>query len=406
MRESALTHRNFFIGARDSRNLSERRDETIGESCLLKAGLVYLLRRLYDLIRKTQLGLSISQSLCKVIICISATIPATAQQTVVMIPAPGDTSGSLVVAPDTQPGSISGTVSNVKNEIVPSATVVLEGPAPGDRRTIVTKENGSFEFSGLSPGVPYHVAISAAGFVSWTSPPLVLNPGQFLFLTSSKLEIAGGISSVTVYSSAEQIAVEQIKVEETQRVFGIVPNFYVVYDHDAVPLTTKLKYKLAFRTSVDPVTFVGAAILAGINQAGDTPDYVEGAKGYGQRLGAVYTDSTVDIMFGGAIFPSLFHQDPRYFYQGTGSTKSRVFHALSSPFICKGDSGRWQPNYSSIGGDLTTGAISNLYYPTTNRGPGLVFGGALISTGGRMVNGLIQEFILRRFTPSARNNSP
>jgi hypothetical protein len=108
-------------------------------------------------------------------------------------------------------------------------------------------------------------------------------------------------------------------------------------------------------------------------------------------------------MIGGAILPSLLHQDPRYFYQGTGTKKARALHAISSPFIAKGDNGRWEPNYSSIGGDLATGAISNAYYPESNRGPGLVFDNALITTGGRMVNGLIQEFVLRRLTPSARN---
>ena len=210
---------------------------------------------------------------------------------------------------------------------------------------------------------------------------------------------------MTVYGSSQQIAVEQVRLEEKQRVLGIFPNFYVTYDHDAAPLTAKLKFKLALRTSTDPIVFLGAAAMAGINQAGDRLDYEQGAKGYGQRFGAEYTDSFANIMIGGAILPSLLHQDPRYFYQGSGTTKSRVLHAVSYPFICKGDNGRLQPNYSSIGGDLATGAISNIYYPSSNRGPGLVFEGALISTGGRMLNGLIQEFILRRFTPSARHRN-
>ncbi len=101
-------------------------------------------------------------------------------------------------------------------------------------------------------------------------------------------------------------------------------------------------------------------------------------------------------MIGGAILPSLLHQDPRYFYQGTGSTKSRFWHAVSAPFICKGDNGKLQFNYSSIGGDLASGALSNVYYPTSDRGASLVFTGALITTGGRVANALAQEFILHR----------
>jgi hypothetical protein len=267
----------------------------------------------------------------------------------------------------------------------------------------VANENGSFQFPGLKPGTPYYVTISAEGFAKWTSPAVALNPGQFVILSDVKLRILGGVTSVTVYSSTEQIAVEQVRIEEQQRVLGFIPNFYVVYDHNAVPLTTKLKFSLALKAETDPVTLAGIGFLAGVYQAADHTDYRQGAAGYGQRAGALYANGFTDIMIGGAILPSLLHQDPRYFYQGTGTNKSRALHALSSPFIAKGDNGRWQPNYSSIGGDLASGAISNAYYPSTNRGPGLVFQNALVTSAGRMVNGLIQEFILRKFTPSAKN---
>jgi hypothetical protein len=302
-----------------------------------------------------------------------------------------------------QQGSISGTVIDVNNDIIPGATVVLEGPVHGDRRTVVANDNGAFQFDDLKPGIHYHVTISANGFINWTSPVIILNPGQHIFLTGSRLKIAGGVTSVMVYSSPEQIAVEQVKVEEQQRVFGIIPNFYVVYDSNPVPLSTKLKFKLALRASTDPITFVGIAFFAGIDQAASTPDYVEGAKGYGQRLGADSADGLTDIFIGGAILPSLLHQDPRYFYQGTGTKKSRALHAIASPFVCKGDNGRREPNFSSIGGDLASGAISNFYYPPSNRGPNLVFGNALITTGARMIDSLVQEFVLRRFTSKAKN---
>ena len=103
-------------------------------------------------------------------------------------------------------------------------------------------------------------------------------------------------------------------------------------------------------------------------------------------------------MIGGAILPSLLHQDPRYYYQGTGSNKSRALHALSSPFVCRGDNGRRQPNYSSVGGDLGSAALSNLYYPQSNRGASLVFENFFISTGERMVSSVVQEFVLGRLT--------
>jgi hypothetical protein len=110
-------------------------------------------------------------------------------------------------------------------------------------------------------------------------------------------------------------------------------------------------------------------------------------------------------VIGGAILPSLLHQDPRYFYQGAGTKRSRVLHALSSPFVCKGDNGQWQPNYSTVGGDLAAAAMSNAYYPASNRGPGLFLGNFLINTGQREASNLVQEFILRRLTPKAKDRN-
>jgi hypothetical protein len=201
--------------------------------------------------------------------------------------------------------------------------------------------------------------------------------------------------------TVEQLAQQQVKAEEKQRVLGIIPNFYVVYDKNAVPLTTKLKYELAFRAATDVVSIAGDVVLAGVNQAADTPDYQQGAKGYGQRFGAAYTDSFSNVMIGGAVLPSLLHQDPRYFYQGTGTRKSRLIHAISNPFFCKGDKGRTQFNYSGIGGNLIAASLTNLYYPPSNRGAGLVFSSVLINTGGRLANALVQEFILRKYTTNA-----
>jgi len=168
-----------------------------------------------------------------------------------------------------------------------------------------------------------------------------------------------------------------------------------------VPLTTKLKFQLAAKVAFDPVTFIGVGIAAGAGQAGDHPDYPQGAKGYAERYRTSFANGFTDIMIGGAILPSLLHQDPRYFYQGTGTKKSRALHAFSSPFVCRGDNGQRQVNYSTIGGDLATAAISNAYYPASNRGVGLFLGNFLIGTGQRAAANLAQEFILRRLTHKA-----
>jgi Carboxypeptidase regulatory-like domain len=305
-------------------------------------------------------------------------------------------------APNPGKGRITDTVIDVNNDTVSGATVVLEGSVLRDPRTAVSDDNGFFEFNDLDPGT-YNVSISVKGFANWTSPAIVVEPGQYVILTAAKLKIADALTTVSVVYSPEQVATEQVKIAEQQRVFRIIPNFYVVYDHDAAPLTTKLKFQLALKTSVDPVTVIGTGLLAAINQAGDTPDYGQGMQGYGKRVGAIAADGISNIMIGGAILPSLLHQDPRYFYQGTGTKTSRILHALSSPIICRGDNGRLQPNYSSVGGDLASVALSNAYYPASNRGAGMVFQNLLIYTGERMLNSVIQEFILRKLTSKGKN---
>lgn len=293
---------------------------------------------------------------------------------------------------------IVGTVTDDNGDTLSGATVVLKDAADTEVGRVTSDDNGFFEFKELDPG-NYRVAITAPNFTDWTSPELALTPGQYLILTDSKLHVAAETTTVSVVYSPVEVATEEVKIEETQRVFGIIPNFYVVYDAHPAPLTTKLKFHLALKTSTDIVTVLGVGTLAGINQAGGTPNYVQGAKGYGERFGAVAADGFSDIMLGGAILPSLLHQDPRYYYQGTGTKKSRTLHALSSPFVCRGDNGRLQPNYSSLGGDLGSSALSNLYYPASNRGAGLVFQNFFLSTGERMVSSLVQEFVLGKLTP-------
>ena len=314
-------------------------------------------------------------------------------------------SGQVVSAPVPQAASITGSVTDTDDATIPRATVMVDGAVPNDHRTILANDDGSFVINGLRPAVSYHITIRENGFTDWISSNVTLTPGQQLELTDIKLSV-GAVETTVEAASSEQIALEQVKAEEQQRVFGIIPNFYVVYDPQFVPLTTKLKYQLAFRTATDAVSIASAGMLAGINQAGGTsPNYVQGAKGYGQRFGAAYGGGVANIMIGGAILPSLLHQDPRYFYQGTGTKKSRALHAMSAPFVAKGDNGHWQFNYSSVGGDLSSSALANLYYPKGDRGPGLVFSNAAITTGGRIVNALAQEFILSKLTKRAKEHN-
>src|SRR5579863_353661 len=305
----------------------------------------------------------------------------------------------------TEAGTISGTVLDVSGTPVPGATVELAGVAGSALKT-AANEDGVFTLESVPAGAGLRVVIHAKGFQAWTSAPMTLAAGQTLFVKDIQLKIADAVTSVTVTASTEQIATEQVSIEEKQRIFGIIPNYYVVYDSEnVVPMTTKLKFQMALRVSIDPISFAGALTLGAIDQASDTPGYPQGWKGYGQRVGAVYTDGFTDTMLGGAILPSLLHQDPRYYYQGTGTVRSRALHALEAPFVCKGDNGKWQPNVSSIGGDLISASISTAYYPQSDRGAGLLFENVLIETAERGASTLIQEFLLRRWTPSAKGKN-
>lgn len=307
--------------------------------------------------------------------------------------------------PEPKPGIIIGTAVDVNGDPVPNATVELKSLGSSDPRTATTAESGAFEFQDVPPGVPYEVTITAQDFAEWKSSSMTLDPGQFKIVTGIKLEIRPGVTRVDVTYDPVQVATEQLQVEEHQRVLGFIPNFYVTYEKDPAPLTSKMKFQLALKTSVDPITVAGVFGYAGLRQAASSPKYGQGWGAYGDRLGASTADAFSDIMIGGAILPSLLHQDPRYFYQGTGTTGSRIRHAMISPFVARGDNGKWQPNYSSIGGDLASSALSNLYFPQANRGVGLLFGNFAIGTAEHVGAHLAQEFIIRRFTTGHRHEA-
>jgi hypothetical protein len=231
-----------------------------------------------------------------------------------------------------------------------------------------------------------------------------LHAGEDDMLAQIVLAVAPNTVDVEVTLPLAQIAEDQVKVEEKQRLLGVFPNFYVSYDPKAVPLTTKLKFQLAWKTTIDPVSFAIIGGIAGIEQANNAfSGYGQGAQGYAKRYGAAYADFVSGTFIGSAILPSLLKQDPRYFVKGTGTVRSRFLYAIANSVVCKGDNRRWQPNYSFIIGDLAAGGISNLYYPAQNRnGLTLTFENALIAIGGGAVGNVIQEFFLRKLTPHAQ----
>jgi hypothetical protein len=214
--------------------------------------------------------------------------------------------------------------------------------------------------------------------------------------------VAAASTEMRVTPATVDVAQDEIKVEEQQRVFGVIPNFYVSYIANAAPLTTRQKFQLAWKTSIDPVSFGVNAIVAGIEQAqNDFGGYGQGAKGYAERYGAAYGNFVIGTYIGSAILPSIFKQDPRYFYKGTGSKHSRILNALAQSVICKGDNGHWQANYSGLIGGLAASGISNVYYAPKDRdGLGFTVENTLIGIGTTAVTNVLQEFVIRKLTQS------
>jgi len=305
--------------------------------------------------------------------------------------------------PQQSASSISGTVVDPRGTAVAGARITLTRDDQSPSQDALSDDAGQFFFVHIAPG-PFRLTLSATGFavqiVSGT-----LEPGESYTSPRITLTLAPVVTQVRV---GPEVAEEQIKDQEKQRVLGVVPNFYVTYLRDAVPLSPKQKFELAWKTTLDPVTFGLVGAVAGLQQAANSfREYGQGAQGYGKRYGADYADAVIGTFIGGAILPSLLKQDPRYFYKGSGSVRSRFLYAVATSVISKGDDGRWQPNYSSMLGSLAEGGISNLYYPPQDRGGELIFENALIGIGESAGANLLQEFVIPKLTPkkSANHNA-
>jgi hypothetical protein len=300
------------------------------------------------------------------------------------------------------PGTVTGSVVDKSGAVVRGARVTLSLDDRAPKQEALSGDDGQFSFPGIPPG-PFQISVTAQGFATQSASGIVRS-GEIFNLPQFVLQVATVTTDVEVKLSPVEITQEQVKVEEKQRLLGVIPNYFVSYSPQAAPLTSKQKFGLALRTTVDPFTFGVNAIIAGVQQAqNDFSGYGQGTEGYAKRYGASYADFFAGTLIGGAILPSLLKQDPRYFYKGTGTSRSRFWYALANAVVRKGDNGHWQPDYSGILGSLAAGGISNLYYPAKNRnGADLTFENAGIAIGFNAVGNVFQEFLSRYLTPSAR----
>ena len=294
--------------------------------------------------------------------------------------------------------SIAGSVVDPNGTVVPGATVKLTGLNAAVEHTVVADAWGRFIFSSL-PGGTFRITVTAPNLATFTSDQIVLTAGQNLQLSQTVLHIGQTHANVTVFATLEDIAQAQVQAQEKQRVFGVLPNFYSSYIWDAAPMTSKQKFGLALRTSTDPMSFAIPAAIAGVEQWHNTfPGYGRGTEGYLKRYGATYADGFIGRIIGGAILPSLFKQDPRYFYRGSGTTKTRAWYAISQTFVCRGDNGRTQINWSHLLGSFAAAGVSNIYHAPEDRSASLTIRNGFVIVGSSAVANLIREFLLRKIT--------
>ncbi len=307
---------------------------------------------------------------------------------------------TLPQAPEPQgTATISGSITDTEAAVIPGAKVTLEDVATKVTRATASDATGAFRFDSIAPG-QYIVRVSATNFAPWKiRDVIVLHEGESFTMPTVELgveEINTTVNAIT----QEDLAEQQITVEMHQRILGVLPNFYVIYEPHAAPLTRKQKFKLAARVSTDPLTFMTTGITAGIETAqGTFSDYGDGFPGYAKRYGAAYGDRLSSTMLGAALFPALLHQDPRYFYRGHGRVITRALYAISTTVICKGDNGKWQPNVSNVAGNLGAAFISSSYYPRDQRhSVQVTVDNTLIGVATGAIGTLFQEFLLKHVT--------
>jgi hypothetical protein len=294
-------------------------------------------------------------------------------------------------------GTIRGMVTDASGSVIAATILTLQKAGSSAQRITITDQAGLFHFSAVEPG-NYVLTMTAAGFTDQKTNVSVVS-GENPPLAPVVLQVAPAVSKVDVGLSPHEIAVEQVQAEEKQRLLGLVPNFFVTYQPNAAPLTAAQKFQLGWKTVIDPVVLLSSGITAGIEQERHTyREFGQGVEGYSKLFGADYADTLSGVFIGHVVTQSIFHQDPRYFYKGTGSFRSRVLYAIATAFVSKGDNGRWQPDYSDVIGGLAAGEISTLYYPASSRTGLRLFHNVLLGFGGRASGNLLQEFVYRKLT--------
>lgn len=225
----------------------------------------------------------------------------------------------------------------------------------------------------------------------------------FLFLCGASAQEAGSARNGEAQDQTQKetapailpaaYAPNPVVQEKHPRLFGVVPTYTVSNSKLPNYLSSSQKFQLFFKNTTDPFTLAYTAASAGIAQASnDPPEYGQGATGYGRRLGAGLADVTSSGFFRTYLFPSILHEDPRYFRQGSSPFTKRFAHAIIRPVVTQTDSGKRRFNWSGVLGLIATCSLSNAYYPASARGVDRTFNRVATGIPFSAIDHLIDEF--------------
>jgi hypothetical protein len=195
-----------------------------------------------------------------------------------------------------------------------------------------------------------------------------------------------------------------------KRIFGLLPNNRTAPSlKNYKPLTAGEKFKIAWQDCVDRGTFMLAAAFGAEGLLTDAnPSFGSGVSGYLRYSGASYADWADGNLMTEAVYPTIVHEDPRYFRQGEGSKWSRLGYAMGQIFVTHTDSGKTQFNVSEVAGNATAVAISNIYY-ADDRVFSHDVSKLFVQMGVDMVGNVLKEFspdLTRKLSRKRRSETP
>lgn len=297
-----------------------------------------------------------------------------------------------------QTATLSGTLVDATGAPVPDALIRLTLTETTPSLETKSGPRGDFAFPHAPLG-PYRLSFTAPGFAA-NSVTGELTAGQNAVLALTAFAIDPLKTTVNVTQTTAEIAQDEIKIATQQRIGGLIPNFFTVYNLDAAPLNSKQKLELAGRSLFDPATFVINGMIAGVGQAQNTnKGFGQGAQGYAKRYGAGFVSYGTGLVIEKVVLTTLTRQDPRYFVKGTGSGSSRALWAISRTVICRGDNKKFQFCYSSLANRFGTGFVTRNFFPASARDSNAVLlRSSAIGLGIEAIGNLFQEFLSKKAT--------